>query len=162
MIRTSWRMKSKHSGWAKGRCLHSKKKKKKSEVAIKANIRNNSVIWSHFHILCAGTWQRGSLNLNCLDKHFQHKSCKHSISINRSTWGTTGDKNTQQATATQIVINIGQQFKNTTFHPLLPFTEAVLVQLYKMASSPNVVHIGMDDRNFSPWNTSSRPSISQN
>lgn len=36
MIRTSWRMKSKHSGWAKGRCLHSKKKK--SEVAIKANI----------------------------------------------------------------------------------------------------------------------------
>lgn len=41
----------------------------------------------------------------------------------------------------------------------LPFTEAVRVQLYKIASSPKVVHIGMDDSNFSPWNTSSLPSV---
>lgn len=69
-----------------------------------------------------------------------------------------GDKKSQNAIATQIVFNIVSQFKNTAFHLLLPFTEAVLVQLYKMASSPNVVHMGMDDSSFSPWNTSSRPS----
>lgn len=29
--------------------------------------------------------------------------------------------------------------------PQVPFTEAVRVQLYKMASSPNVVHTGIEE-----------------
>lgn len=33
----------------------------------------------------------------------------------------------------------------------LPFTEAVLVQLYKIASSPKAVHTGIDDRNLLCW-----------
>lgn len=67
--------------------------------------------------------------------------------------------NQMQQWLNQITFNIAKQFKTTAFQLPLPFTEAVLVQLYKMASSPNVVHMGMHDINFSPWNTSTRPSI---
>lgn len=41
----------------------------------------------------------------------------------------------------------------------VPFTEAVRVQLYKMASSPNAVHTGIEESSLLCWKTSRLPSV---
>lgn len=44
-------------------------------------------------------------------------------------------------------------------YDLLPRTDAVRVQLYRMANSPNVVHTAIDVSSLLCWNTSSFPSV---
>lgn len=43
-------------------------------------------------------------------------------------------------------------------HLCAPVTEAVLVQLYRMASSPKAVHTGIDESSLLCWKTSNLPS----
>lgn len=155
MVRTLWRIESKHAGWAKGKCLHNTKLKWQWQQILESILFKSILI---FYIQVSDG--KIFLSLNHLDKGFNiNPFISIAFLLIRAYGARWETKRLRRQQCLRLSLTLCNNFKNTAVHLLLPFTEAVLVQLYKMASSPNVVHIGMDDSHFSPWNTSSRPSI---